>query len=345
MRNRAAILALTAALAAGTVAHAQLPRPNRPPRSMTAVRSYLTTATIGHTVTVAQSGGDFDTLSEALGYVATQTRSDTNMWFVLMYPGLYCRGTANTNCTTIDTGAASGYVVPTYTHVQGVGDGPNTFQPTFSHSGVLLQDTQPSDSSVFVSLGDRSSLSNLTVYAGYNASAVATAYTALKTTGTMATLRNVGVWIDTSGAGTVYGVESNGIVARELTIQQQAGGSGVTLFRAASSSSQCFSCQMTKIGGTPVTMVSTGAGAIARLFWTRIDTGATTDLTNAAGTLSVKGTAYATSSGVITSQDTIQSGTTAPATCLVGQLFVDTDTGPSLCTCTASNVWKCAVVS
>lgn len=379
MRFRALILVGILAAIAATVS-AQLPRPRTVPRTQTALRQYLATATIGHTVTVAKSGGDYTTLTAALAYVATQTRSDVDPWLVLIYPGLY--------------DAEGAISVPTYTHVQGVGDGYVNFQPTLTWSNAGLYDTTPNSGPVFVTLAAGSSIDNITIYGG-DGDTLTGPYTVLKTTG-LASASNISVWVDVAVNGqTVYGIESNGLMGRGVTVTGYATGSTYKQVRAVTSSTQLTGSHLTSVSGTPGARLSVASGAIGRLHYTRIDAGATVDLENA-GTLSVRASPYFTASGAITSQDSIgtncqvlsgsaapesavsapvcsvyyettsgmlyqkatgsgdtgwkslaraSAGTTAPAACAVGEIFTDTDTGPSVCVCTATDTWKCAVVS
>lgn len=78
--------------------------PTRRPTSVTEERNWMMSGHFARVRTVSPSGGDFAEPDAACTYVATQTRSSTATWLVMIYPGNY-----TTDC------AGAPVALPTFT--------------------------------------------------------------------------------------------------------------------------------------------------------------------------------------------------------------------------------------
>jgi hypothetical protein len=259
------------------------------------------------TVTVDAAGlGDYETIGEALAYVATQTRSESTQWLVLVYPGEAQPATGYADLYNYVE--ASPITVPSFTSLQGIAAGHET---PASWSGVPIVKLTAAAGPA-VTLQSSSSISNLRLmYYGEPAGAldvVATESTLAYGSAVVITNVVIEAWGLAAGAVTAL-VNADGGIAlytyeTSLILANPTAGSALAVTSSESGTS-LYGGRYMSVGGTcNVGFRSTG-GAL-KFFWSRIDPDCETDLEAAGGTVRVIGTPYQTAIGTITHDDGTQ---------------------------------------
>lgn len=347
MRKTFAALILFA-LAALPIA-GQLPSTTDPLFSNTRQKTYLKTRTFSRTVTVDYDGrGMFSTVKDALLWVAEQERTPSTQFLVLVYPGQPKEAAAFDDWYNF---AESAWSIPSYTTVQGVVTSRSVLEDNFGRIQVLFT----ASSGPLITMAEGSHIANLDfLYYGLPGGAL----TFIDATGSgAATLTNVGIMalpLANTHAVTVIRNAAANLRLRLFDCNVTLGGlasAGSVL--VANTSSGRITIDGGALYGDPcgTAVASSGAGGVnvEGVRFTDVAGGGacSVDLaTSGAGTIRVSNSSYLTKSGSgISHSDIILSGTTVPASCQVGQLFLDTDTGPAICVCSALNTWKCATVS
>jgi hypothetical protein len=321
-------------------AEAQMPRPLETPYNMYQVRQYLMNAHFTTVRTVCPAGCDFATPSTALVYVATQARSLTRQWTIVVYGGV-----TSSSLTPNMSYTESSLSVPSYTMLRGYPGSAPSGQSINSTSNPVIELTATSGTQLM--LGTASGVSGLTFYTN----SILTGDTVMaKTTGSdVNMLENVQLWGNAATGAFAFDIlscESTSIVALNLnTIRGQNGSSATVRNVVVKSGLGHFQLGRHQPGqGTGQLKTIEVIGGSLRLTWIRIIPGATTDLTVTSGSANVQFSLLASFTGAVTT-DTLFSvnGTSTPATCSAGQLFVNTTaSAPKICACTSPGVWKCS---
>lgn len=335
-----AVLAVFFALLFAASAEPQIPRPLTTPYNTYQLRQHLMTANFTTVRTVCPSGCDFATPSAALAYVATQTRSLAKQWTVVVYGGVISSSlTPNMSYTEISLS------VPSYTTLRGYPGSAPSGQSINSTSNPVIELTATSGTQL--TLGTAAGISGLTFYTN----AILTGDTVMaKTTGSdVNMLENVQLWGNAATGPFAFDIlscESTSIVALNVnTVRGQNGPSSTVRNVVVKAGLGHFQLGRHQPGqGTGQAKTLEVLGGSLRLTWVRIIPGATTDLTVTSGSANVQYSLLASFTGAVTT-DTLFSvnGTSNPATCSTGQLFVNTTSNaPKICACTSPGVWKCA---
>lgn len=347
---------LGALILAGLPAAAQLPSTTDPLYNNFSQRTYLKTRTFSRTVTVDAGGrGQYATVGAALAWVATQTRTASTQFLVLVYNG---SAQAALGFDDWYNYSESPFVVPTYTTVQGVAAGHSV--PTSSNGAPQLIFT--SATGPLITLGDGSSLVNLDLKYVGTPSAPLVGIDAVGAG--IAVLTNVALqMLPLNATHAVTGIRNADddvglyLYNSSVVTGGVSSASSVNVDNSSSTGTAIYDGRF--YGGTCAASFRSTAG-IMKLFDARVDTGCTVQLaTSGAGTIEARGVAYTTSSGTgITHSDGIQghlkcpilSGAGAPegaVTASVCALYVRTDGGAGTTLCvkesgTATNTgWIC----
>jgi hypothetical protein len=339
------VLAVLAVLDLGVpAAEAQIPRSSPRLYNTYQISQWLSSARFSRTVTVDGGGnGDFSSLPAALSYVAAQNPNWTTPWIVIVYPGP--GGSMNPNLAAPNYTATS-LTIPDYTSVQGFAVSHNS--PVAWTGSPVLQLT--ATSGALVTLGSGSTISNLQLF------------WFATPTGAIKILRHTGVY---PGVATNVAIQAvagsdafpvDGIVedAGELflynsSVVLEGNPSGTPLVNnnnVTASGLSVYGGRFAGSGGCAVLAKNTANGSL-RIWDARLDSGCTNDLVQAStGPIAIYGgTSYGPASGVITHGNVhAPFGTSPPATCSAGALFVRTNT-PAVCACVSVNTWKCALLN
>lgn len=342
---------------------AQYPKPTRKPVSSYDIARHLTSARFTRVVVVDSSGGgDYKKLSDALAFVATKNSSErnwTSRWTVLLYPGQ--RGSTDPNAFGYNYSETS-LTIPAYTEVMGFGTG---HSDTIGWMGGTPVIELRATSGTLVKLGGGSSLTNLQFFWAQTPTAAVKAIDhttvpdndpANHNVSWFGELTNVSFSLLAQGGGSfpVDGIteSSGGMVVhgggvvitgsttgRAVVNAGTVAGLGISLYggRYAGSSAGCAAL-----------MANTAAGSLNLFAGVRIDTGCTNDFVRTGtGPIEIQaGISYARASGTITHGIVhVPFGTTNPAACSPGTVFVNTTTGTEkICACTAVNTWLCSAL-
>jgi hypothetical protein len=342
MRHRSLLLLLLLSLPAG--ASAQIPHSEHPLINTVDIRDFLSTAHFSRVVTVDAGGrGNYSKLSKALAYVATQTRSESQQWTVIVYGGGSLLGSGST-MNYVETRL----VVPSYTTVRGF--------PGVAPSGILINSTANPTVELTGTSGDLISLDAGSVVSGINffAFQTLTADTVMAhaTGGEIVILENVQLWFNVatgSFAGDIFVCEAlRCVLYTTHTIRGQFGSSATVRNVVAKSSLAIYGGRHQPGQGTgQAKLMESAAGGTIFLFWTRLIPGATVDLTATAGTAEIYFSQLSSYTGTVKGSTLFShNGTANPSTCSPGQFFVNTTGGgEKVCACTVANIWKCANLS
>jgi hypothetical protein len=339
------ILTSLAILLACLPAAAQIPHPERPLINTPDLREFLTSAHFTRTVTVDAGGrGMFKNVSDALTYVSTQTRSLSQQWTVLVYGG----------GSLLGTGAQMNYletrplVVPSFTTLKGFpgvapsGGSINSANPT-------IELTATSGAQVTLS-GDGAGIAGLNFFSIVTLTADAQM---LRTTGPgFNIIQDTQLWGNVVTGAFGYDIlRSESTFTWCLNVHTIRGQSGsAATVRNVNALSGILTLHIGRhqpaqgLGQLKTIEVN---GGVLGIYWSRIVSGATSDLTVTSGTASVFHSRLANYTGTVL-LDTLFSvnGTSTPATCSPGQLFVNTTgSAEKICACTAPNTWKCGNLS
>jgi hypothetical protein len=316
-------------------AAAQIPRGNKlgkrwpQPYNLTLLRQYLTEGSFFHTLTVDSGGsGDFLTLSAAIAYVTAQNPTLSSQWTILLYPGT--------------TYTEPSLTLPPFTLLQGfTSPGTRSFQP---QGRPILQITGTTGTGVILANGTTLADLGITftgaLIAGYKAiSAPSTTAAALTRLLIVVSATAPNVALD------ILSVTGGNLTVEDTAIQRLGTGMTATRHVFCSSGSAVLTGTWLQASTTQAAVVETAGGTV-RLLHSRIFGGATLDLKNTSGTLSVDQVSYTTESGSITRAGTLTpritfGGATTPAACTPPELYVDTTNSARLCACTAANTWAC----
>lgn len=337
IRRCALFLALS--LLPFNVSQAQAPRPTTPLYSVPLIQRHLATSSFPNVRTVCPSGCDFATISAALAYVATQTRSLARQWTVLVFGGvLSASPTPNMNYSEVSLS------VPTYTTLRGFpGAAPNG-QAINITPNPTIELTASTGTQVLLSSG--SGLSGLNFYT----SATLTGNTVMvRTTGSeVNALDNVQLWGNALASGFTFEILSTESLSTTginlFTVRGQNGSSSTVKNVVARAATQLQLGRHQPGQGTGQIRTIEVAGGTLRLSATRIISGSTTDLVVVSGSATLNGAILTSFTGAVTG-DTLFSanGTAAPSTCSPGQIFVNTTaSAEKLCACNSSGAWRCA---
>jgi hypothetical protein len=334
------VLDLLGVLPAAPQAEAQMPRPLETPYNMYQVRQYLMNAHFTTVRTVCPSGCDFATPSAALAYVTTQARSLTRQWTVVVYGGV-TSNSLTPNMSYTETSLS----VPSFTTLRGYPGSAPSGQSINSTSNPVIELTATSGTQL--TLGTASGLSGLTFFT--NSTLTGDTVMARTTGSDVNMLENVQLWGNAATGAFAFDIlscESTSVVALNLnTIRGQNGSSSSVRNVVLKSGLGHFQLGRHQPGqGTGQLKTIEVTGGSLRLTWIRIIPGAATDLTVTSGAANVQFSLLASFTGAVTT-DTLFSvnGTTTPATCSAGQLFVNTTaSAPKICACTSPGVWKCS---
>lgn len=335
-----AVLAVFFALLFAAYAEPQIPRPLTTPYNTYQLRQHLMTAHFTTVRTVCPSGCDFATPSAALAYVATQARSLARQWTVVVYGGVIS-GSPTPNMSYTESALS----IPSYTTLRGYPGSAPSGQSINSTSNPVIELTATSGTQL--TLGTAAGISGLTFYT--NAILTGDTVMARTTGGDVNMLENVQLWGNPATGSFSFDIlscESTSVVALNLnTVRGQHGSSATVrnvVVKAGFAHFQLGRHQPGQGTGQLKTLEVTGGSL--RLTWSRVIPGAATDLTVTSGSASVHHSLLASFTGAVTT-DTLFSvnGTSNPATCSAGQLFVNTTANAQkICACTSPGAWKCA---
>jgi hypothetical protein len=333
---RAVLVVLAVLVLSALPAAAQIPRGNKlgkrwpQPYNLTLLRQYLTEGAFFHTLTVDSGGsGDFLTVSAAITYVTAQNPTSTSQWTILLYPGI--------------TYTEPSLTLPPFTLLQGfTSPGTRSFQP---QGRPILQITGTTGTGV--TLANGTTLADLGItftgaltptYKAFSVPSTATAAAITRLLITIsATAPNVALDILSVTGGT--------LTVEDTAIQRSGAGMSATRHLFCSSGTATLTGTWLQASTSQSTVVETAGGTV-RLLHSRVFGGATLDLKNTSGTLSVDQVSYTTESGPITRSGALApritfGGATTPATCTPPELYLDTTASARLCACTAANIWAC----
>lgn len=262
------------------------------------------------TVTVDAGGlGDYETIGEALAYVATQTRSESTQWLVLVYPGEAQPASGWDNWYNYSE--AGPVVVPSFTTLQGVSSPHNI--PVESVGSPILRLLAPSGTALSLSQG--SSLVNFEViYAGTPTASV----TVIATDGGggASVIENLsiktvtlldGVPAVSDFAVTAVANSGGGLYLYETSIAfELVTADSVAVLNSSSTGTSIYGGRF--FGAPPCAELMKSTAGPLKLYWSRIDSGGCTfDLVQSgSGTVQVIGTPYGASSGAIVHADGTQ---------------------------------------
>jgi len=327
-------------------AEAQIPRPLETPYNTYQIRQYLMNAHFTTTRTVCPKGCDFATPSAALAYVATQPRSLSQQWTVLVYGGV-----TSTSPTADMSYTETSLFIPTYTTLRGFPGTAPSGQTINSTPNPVIELTATSGTQITLATG--AGISGLNFYTA----AILTGNTVMaRTTGTAVNmLENVQLWGNAfTGPFTfdILSTESTSVVGLNLnTIRGQNGSSATVRNVVVKSGLAHFQLGRHQPGqGTGQPYCIDVTGGTLRLTWLRILPGAITDVKVTSGSATVQHSILTTTYGGTGtfSWDTLftVSGATAPTPCSQGQLFlINTSGAEKFCACVAGGAWKCAPLS
>jgi hypothetical protein len=303
------------------------------PYNLTLLRQYLTEGSFFHTLTVDSGGsGDFLTVSAAIAYVSAQNPTVSSQWTILLYPGT--------------TYTEPSLTLPPFTLLQGfTSPGTRSFQP---QGRPILQITGTTGTGV--TLANGTTLADLGITftgaltAGYKAFTVPSTTTAAAITRLLITVPATAPNL----ALDILSVTGGNLTVEDTAIQRLGAGMTATRHLICSSGTATLTGIWLQASTTQAIVVETAGGTV-RLLHSRIFGGATLDLKNTSGTLSVDQVSYATESGPITRAGALTpritfGGATTPATCTPPELYLDTTASARLCACTAANTWACTNV-
>jgi len=340
---------------------AQYPKPTRNPISSYDIARHLISARFTRVVVVDSSGGgDYKKISEALAYVATKNSSErnwTSRWTVLVYPGQ--RGSTDPDAYAYNYSETS-LTIPAYTEIMGFGTGHS--DPLAWMGGTPVIELRAT-SGTLVKLGGGSSLTNLHFFWAQTPTAAVKAIdhttvpdndpknnnvswhgeltnVSFNLVSLNSTLQVDGI-TESSGALFVYG---GGV----MIVGSPAGRTVVNAGTVAGLGIVLYGGRYAGSSGCAALMVNTAAGGLKLFAGVRLDPGCTNDLLKTGtGPIEVQGgISYGLASGTITHGIVhVPFGTTNPAACSPGTVFVNTTTGTEkICACTAVNTWLCSAL-
>lgn len=293
-RNLFLLLAFTicgiGALATTTVA--QIPRPRTNPLNPE-LRHYLKTARFTNTIVVDPGGlGDYSDLGDALAYVATQSRSQSKRWVVLLYPGQQTGSLVPSHFTE------TRLTIPSWTSVQGlVSIVPHALGNTVT---VGLSGT----SGDLVTMGEGASLSRVGFFT-INPMAGSAVLLKVANGGAAVYVESSAlVFSGTSGDAfplDVVSVQGNSVLYLKDSYLQKFGAATQSRLAVAGDTAQLalYGGRYLPGAGQPKCIESLNSATV-RLWWARVDAGCSTDLANTGGgTFSAFASRYTTQTGPI----------------------------------------------
>lgn len=342
---------------------AQYPKPTRKPVSSYDIARHLTSARFTRVVVVDSSGGgDYKNLSDALAYIATKNSSErnwTSRWTVLVYPGQ--RGSIDPDAYGYNYSETS-LTIPAYTEIMGFGTGHS--DPIGWMGGTPVIELRAT-AGTLVKLGGGSSLTNLQFFWAQTPTAAIKAidHTTVadndpknNNVSWLGELTNVSFSLVAQGGGSfqVDGIteSSGGLVVHGGGVTIHGSVTGRTVVNAGTVEGLGISLYGGRYAGSgagcAALMANTAAAALRLFAGVRIDPGCTNDFVRTGtGPIEVQaGISYSRASGVITHGVVhVPFGTTNPAACSPGTVFVNTTTGTEkICACTAVNTWLCSAL-
>lgn len=319
----------------------------------------------------------FPTIKAACDYVATQSPSQWSAWRIKAYP---YPGTNSLNAYAIDAAVT----IPAYTTLEGEAPGRRSGLSSVYGTGlVVVAPATTFTAGTLFTLADGAGAMNLLVdVTGITASGNLVVFDKAAGTGT-ASLSNVTILV-ASGVSDTYNtdlmsVETGGLALSDV-LAVRSGTATKTRHLVASGAATVYGKDLHFTPGASQATLVTNLGTGTMLLRdAKLDAGATTDLTKgSSGAVQVLSSFYTTTSGAITRLDAATAtvpgavqlagdfagsgstaaapvitathkhtaATSAPATCAVGEVWIDT-TGAAekVCACTATNTWKCAALS
>lgn len=303
------------------------------------IRALVMSGTVTTLRTVCYRQCDFITISEALAYVATQERSLYRHWTVRVMGGDVPLGSANSIYSEVTLS------VPSWTTIEGV---PSTSTP----GGSALYDTPAplvnltGTTGTLLTFGEGSGCHGVK----FSAEATLTGNTVMaKSTGNEPVIiESCAFWgFSETGAFTydIFMADASQTYLLNSTTWRGGGASSTVrnFVNNSGTTNIILGRHVPNPGQGQVKLIEVLGGSLS-LNWTRLVTGATTALTVTGGTATNRFSAIPNYSGTVTT-DLLYApnGGSLPATCSVGQTFVNT-TGAAekWCSCTATNIWRCA---
>lgn len=281
---------VTGSLAPGTLA--QIPRPQTNPLHHE-LRNYLKTARFTNTIVVDPEGrGDYSDVGDALAFVATQSRSQSKRWLVLLYPGQQTGASVLTNLTE------ERLTIPSWTSLQGM----VSITPHLVGSTVTVGLSGTSGD--LLTMGEGSSISRV----AFLSNSVMTGASAL-----LKVPNGAGVIYVESSAFVFSGISGDAVPLDVVSVQGNAvlhlKDSYLQKFGAATQSRLAVAGDTSQLalhggrylpGAGQQKCIESLGSAVVRLWWARIDAGCITDLANTGGgTFSAFASRYVTQSGPI----------------------------------------------
>lgn len=287
--------------------------------------------------------GDFTTLEDAVAFVATQTRSDTQRWVIRLAPG--------PNYTL-----AAPLTVPTFTSI--VGDIPHSIYPFYGQTRII----SPSISSgTFLTMTDGSALVSVNVRFSGTLSGAARI---IEITTGLSALVNVTIENNASAASQPLSmVETTaagaGFVMYYGYLTSIANATNLTYVKHAGGTSHIVDTLMRSSTGALAIIHNTGTGTISVL---RSALGAFYSTNSDPNTCSLKNDSTGKIEPIMTSYWAPTCGTiddwhaitrvrtfvdTPPATCtpIPSEITLDVGSTKRLCVCVAANDWDCAALT
>jgi hypothetical protein len=262
------------------------------------------------TVTVDAGGlGDYETIGAALAHVATQTRSESTQWLVLVFPGEAQPASGWDNWYNYSEAGA--VTVPSFTTLQGVSSPHNV--PVESVGSPILRLMTPAGTAISLSQG--SSLVNFEIiYAGTPSAAVT--LIATDGGGGSSVLENLSIktvplldGVPSASAFPITAIANSagGLYLYETSVAfELVSAASVAILNSSTTGTSVYGGRF--FGASPcVDLMRSTAGPL-KLYWSRIDGGGcTNDLAQAgSGTVQVIGTPYSVATGEIIHADGTQ---------------------------------------
>jgi hypothetical protein len=342
-----AVLVVLEVLGVLPPAEAQIPHATRygkklpEPYSTPLIRKYLKEGGFYHVVTVDPGGsGDFQDISEAFAFVASQNPTFASRWTIRIYPG-----DANV-ATGSFSYSESALTTPPFTTVQGE-IATNGDELGFTGQ-VWVKLTAASGAALTLSPGF--SLVNLGFY--YSGPQTAAVSVVSAPAGVDGSIHNCQIFANPgsdSHALDLLSVTGGFLYARELHTFRPFTGTLSRNIKVTGGALVLFDSRIYPGANQPIAVEVTGGTVL--VYGGRINENATTEFARTGGTLQIEGFTYATESGAINHGTlrgdklfvhTQQTPASATAPCATGEWTADAS---FIYVCIATNTWKRAALA